>query len=299
MRVPIAILASTFVFCLAGEATATPGPLDLSTGSTGFGSTPSAGAFSDPYTFIVSSTSLVSASVISAVNGLQDVDFGAISISGPGGVFSFSQARPDPIESWVLPAVTLTPGSYTLRATGINSAAANSYGGSFAVAPIAAVTRVAPQTVGPQALVGLLDLSSGSSSFFNTPVAGSFADTFAFSLVTPGILDAALTSVQLGAQDIDFTSIDINGPAGHFLFSPLSFDPFEAWALDPASTNLIPGMYTLTVRGINSAGVGSYGGMLALSPNAAPGVVPEPDTVALLAVAGLLGMAARRRRGQR
>lgn len=298
MRIQRAILASAFLCCLANAATAAPGPLDLSTGSTGFGSTPQAGAFSDPYTFILSSTSLVSASVISAVNGSQDVDFGSISISGPGGVFSFAQARSDPIESWVLPAVMLTPGLYTLRLSGTNSAGANSYGGSFAVAPIAAEARAAAQIVGTQAFLGSVDLSSGSSSFFNTPVAGTFADTFTFSLVTPGILDAALTSVLLGAQDIDFTSIDVNGPAGDFLFSPLSADPFEAWALDPASTFLAPGTYTLTVRGINSAGVGSYGGMLAFSPGAGPGVVPEPDTTALLAVAGLLGMMTRRRRRQ-
>lgn len=147
---------------------------------------------------------------------------------------------------------------------------------SMALAAALALGSVAAQAAG-----GPLDLSSGSTGFSSTPVAGGFTDIFTFTLSVASIANASLTSVVNGAQDIDFSVIALTGPSGAFSFSQVLADPFETWAL--SSALLTPGAYTLSVIGTNSAAVASYGGNLAVT------AIPEPQTYALL-LGGLIGI---------
>ena len=132
------IVASAALAVCSASSFAVGGPLDLSTGSTGFFSTPTAGLFSDVYTFTLPSTSVVTGSITAVVGGTQDVDFSSITITGPSGSFAFSMINPDPVEVWALPGagVTLGAGSYSLTLLGSNSASMGSYGGNLAIAPV-------------------------------------------------------------------------------------------------------------------------------------------------------------------
>jgi len=142
--------------------------------------------------------------------------------------------------------------------------------------------------------LGFLDLSSGSSGFSNTPIAGSFVDTLTFTLPVPSLANGSVTTVVNGNQDVDFTSIALTGPGGAFAFSMLLGDPVEVWALPGSGASLGAGAYTLTLTGTNSAGIASYGGNLAVMPISA---VPEPASFALmLAGASVVLFLARRRR---
>ena len=142
--------------------------------------------------------------------------------------------------------------------------------------------------------LGSLDLSSGSSGFSNTPVAGSFVDTLTFTLSAPSIANGSVTTVVNGNQDVDFTSVALTGPGGAFAFSLLLGDPVEVWALPGSGAGLDVGSYTLTLTGTNSAGVASYGGNFAVMPISP---VPEPASFALmLAGASVVLFLARRRR---
>jgi len=114
-------VAAFALVAVSAVAQAAGGPLDLSSGSTGFGSTPVAGLFSDVYTFTLLAPVFFTGSVTSAVSGLQDVDFSAIVISGPSGSFAFNQLLPDPFEVWGLASTPLAVGSYTLTLSGTNS----------------------------------------------------------------------------------------------------------------------------------------------------------------------------------
>ncbi len=127
-------------------ASAGGGPLDLSTGSAGFSSTPIVGAFTEIYSFSVLSNVVANSSVTAVVNGSQDVDFSSIVLSGPAGSFAFNLLLPDPVEVWALPAAgaMLTAGSYSLTLTGVNSASQGSYGGNIAVTPAVPVPE--PET---------------------------------------------------------------------------------------------------------------------------------------------------------
>lgn len=126
------------------------GPLDLSSGSTSFGSTPPVGGFTEEYTFSLAASSTVSGSITSALNGLQDVDFSFIGIIGTSGVYSFTSLLSDPFETWVLSNVVIPAGNYTLTLIGTNSPAAGSYAGT-----LAATVVPEPQTYALM-LMGLL-----------------------------------------------------------------------------------------------------------------------------------------------
>jgi hypothetical protein len=157
-----------------------------------------------------------------------------------------------------------------------------------------AAAALLTSATGSFAATGPLDLSTGSTGFSNTPLAGSFLDVYTFNAVSSFVLNASVTTVLNGAQDVDFTSIFITGPSGTFNLMPLLADPVEVWATPAAGFQFGPGAYSLSLMGVNSAAAGSYGGNIAVSAVAA---VPEPETYALmLAGLGAVGFIARKRR---
>jgi PEP-CTERM motif len=120
--------------CAFGAAQAVP--LDLSTGSGGFVSTPAAGAFSEVYTFSLLVATTLTGIVSSVVSGNQDVDFTSIVITGPTGPSSFTLLNPDPFEVWTINTGLLSAGAYTLTLTGTNSPGVASYAGNIAIAAV-------------------------------------------------------------------------------------------------------------------------------------------------------------------
>ena len=123
---------------LSGSSTAFPsgsgGPLDLSSGSAGFTSTPNAGAFSNTFTFSITTPQAVKLMLASAVGGSQDIDFTNVLLRGPHGDLMAMAFTPDPFEIWTLATELLGPGNYSIIASGINSDAIATYVGTLALA---------------------------------------------------------------------------------------------------------------------------------------------------------------------
>lgn len=136
MKTSSLVLAAVLAFG-SGASMAATGPLDLSTGNTGFSNSPVIGTFTDVYTFTVVSPVFANGSVTTAVNVSQNIDFSAMVLTGPGNAtYSFTKLLGDPVEVWSLSTTTLAAGAYTLTLTGLNSPSGASYGGNFAVTPV-------------------------------------------------------------------------------------------------------------------------------------------------------------------
>lgn len=114
------------------------GTLNLSSGSTFFGNTPTSLGFADFVTFTLGIAGTFNGSVTSVVNGTQDVDFSYIALTGPSGLFTFSQLNADPVEVWASPGAGwfLNAGTYTMTLIGTNSASMGSYAANVAVTPV-------------------------------------------------------------------------------------------------------------------------------------------------------------------
>jgi hypothetical protein len=163
---------------------------------------------------------------------------------------------------------------------------------AFAIAP-AATAAVFP--VG-SANFGASPGPNGTfaGAFFNTGLAaGTFTDTFTFTLPTSGLGSGTVTTsttVVGSPTDVDFTSVFINGTSA-------TITRLGAGAFEVAFANMVPItagiLNTLTVNGVSRGG-GAYGGQLSFIPTAA---IPEPATWAMMLVGfGMVGAATRYRR---
>ncbi len=142
---------------------------------------------------------------------------------------------------------------------------------------------------------GALDLSTGSTMYGRTPLAGSFVDNWTFTLTGSSFVTLASATTNAtfeNNQDLDFGAITIRNAGGVVAtFGPnLNGDQQEVRLLSPVL--LAADSYFLQVTGINSAGMATYSGNIAIAP-----AIPEPETYALM-LAGLsaMGFVARRRK---
>jgi hypothetical protein len=123
-----------------------------------------------------------------------------------------------------------------------------------------------------------------------TQTLGAFEHSFVFTLDRPSLTNTTVGTIKLGAKDIDFTSIKVDGLA----LTQVGFDPAgENWQL--LETVLAAGAHTITLKG-SVIGFGTTPGVTYTgSLNIA--TVPEPATWALM-IAGFggAGCMVRRRR---
>lgn len=126
---------------------------------------------------------------------------------------------------------------------------------------------------------------------------GGFVHTFEFTLDAANEANATIGTIQLGAKDIDFSSIDLDGTA----FTQVGFDPAgENWQL--LATALASGAHTLTLRGsviaFGTTPGATYTGSLNLDTGGGGGnEIPEPGVWALMIMGfGGVGALMRRRR---
>ena len=141
---------------------------------------------------------------------------------------------------------------------------------------------------------------------------GSFTDLFRFTLGQNGIGSGGVTTTVnvanfLGATDLDFTSVLVNGVAATLTLTDASGtvctvpNVGTCGANETYSANNVPitsgVLNTITVNG-TSRGLGSYGGNLTFVPSA----VPEPATWAMMLVgfgAMSFSLRSKRRSGMR
>ncbi|MBY0402078.1 FxDxF family PEP-CTERM protein [Myxococcota bacterium] len=127
----------------------------------------------------------------------------------------------------------------------------------------------------------------GGTTFFGALHTDSmdFTDVFTFSIEGSVIANLSLITIGSGANNIDFTSADLNGVA--VTLSPNGF--LETGSLGDTS---LTGPLVLTVRGKSGAADGifaSYSGTM--------NVIPEPSTSLLMGL-GLGGLALATRRAR-
>lgn len=291
MRIPPSlVLAAAAAAAFSGiTSPAFAASVDLTSGAGGFVGTPGAGAFSDSYTFALARPTTVNILLASIAGDSRRLDLSGIVLNGPSGPITAAAYTPGPFATWTISDAVLDAGSYTLTASGTNSALLATYVGNIAVVASGGST--------PAGGNRSLNLASGSDGFATTPGVGAFTNTYSFSIASPHAVQLLLASVAGGSRDLDFTSILLRGPGGDLMAASATRDPFETWTLSTGM--LAAGAYSIIASGINSASVGAYVGTLAVVPNAPPpgNDVPEPASGALV-VAGLAaGAALRRRKG--
>jgi hypothetical protein len=116
---------------------------------------------------------------------------------------------------------------------------------------------------------------------------GDFTDTFNFELFQNGVGGGSVTTVAasfMGATDLDFTSVLINGAAATISKSVNGIVEIASGA----GVTLNAGANSIVVNG-TSRGNGSYGGAIAFTPS-----VPETATWGMM-ILGFVGMGAAMR----
>ena len=124
-----------------------------------------------------------------------------------------------------------------------------------------------------------------SSTFGNSKVtAGSFTDSFSFTVLSNGLAGSTISSVKVSMPtNIDFTSVTLNGT---------EFGIYSTGVLELRSITapVLAGLQTIVVKGVSGTSA-SYAGTLAFT------AVPEPATWALMIAGfGVVGGSLRRRR---
>lgn len=157
--------------------------------------------------------------------------------------------------------------------------------------PLAALVAALTVMASPAQAIQTILISGPSGTFGNDDVtaAGAFTNTFNF--LTPvgfNLANATISSSALGGNNIDFTSVLLNGTA----FTMSAPGTFENGTLSAIS--LIAGANnTLTVNGTNT-GNSAFSGTLTF---AAQSAVPEPGTWAMMLLGfGAVGFSMRRKR---
>ena len=126
----------------------------------------------------------------------------------------------------------------------------------------------------------------------NAGFAGTFTDTFAFTLSEDNFFAALATSAVSSISEFTSISIDTTSGVTGTLFNIFSFATVPGASVGTDSVFLGAGSYSLTIEGIASATSTGYTLNTVTSP------VPEPSSIALmLGGLGLVGfMAARRKK---
>lgn len=172
-----------------------------------------------------------------------------------------------------------------MRKTVLAALAASAFAlGATSANAASVVTAVTPSSLTPP-----------SSALFGASVTGSAGtntaidDSFTFHLTNgPVMADSQVSTILLGVNDIDFTSITLDSV---YSYMQTSFDPgTETWALMPGVV-LNDGDHTIRVIGTLHGVTGSYAGTLNVA------AVPEPATWAMMLLGfGAMGVVFRRRR---
>jgi len=162
----------------------------------------------------------------------------------------------------------------------------------FLAGSAAAISVMAGASAANAATVfDLITIDVPGSDFFGaliTDEAGAFVHVFNFNISGPASASSTVTTIKLGATDIDFSSILLDG----FAFTQTGFDPAaENWELAGAILGAGPHQITVSGSVVGDSQDGAYSGVLNVA------AVPEPGTWALM-IAGFGGAGAvlRRRR---
>lgn len=130
---------------------------------------------------------------------------------------------------------------------------------------------------------------TGGTNFFGALHFDSldFTDTFTFKIDEAVSANVSLVTIGSGANNIDFTSAEINGV-------PLTLSPTGFLETGSLGDTLFNGPLILTVKGRSGAGGGtfaSYSGTINVA------IIPEPTTALLMGI-GLSGLAVAARRSR-
>ena len=140
--------------------------------------------------------------------------------------------------------------------------------------------------------VDALILSLAGSEFFGATLIaepGAFSHQFDFMIATDSLANSSVTTTMLGGNDVDFSSILLDG----FAFTQTSNDGMGAENWELSAVSLGGGLHSIFVNGsvVGTSSNGAYSGVLNV------GAVPEPGTWAMMLLGfGAIGFAMRRSR---